>query len=102
MLQAVLEVVDHRPLEVLDAARTPEKVALIGVQLQGVVGLHPHQPAQELRAVLEVDLCFGTHAYAQNVEPELNYSCEMEGKLTVGGPVNKQEVFVLQLGNLLQ
>lgn len=31
VLQAVLEVVDHSPLEVLDAAWTPQIVALIGV-----------------------------------------------------------------------
>lgn len=46
VLQAVLEVVDHRPLEVLDAAWAPQNVALIWVQLEGVVGLHLHQSAQ--------------------------------------------------------
>lgn len=58
VLQAVLEVVDHSPLEVLDAAWAPQNVALVWVQLEGVVGLHLHQSAQELRAVLEVDLRF--------------------------------------------
>lgn len=61
VLQAVLEVVDHCPLEVLDAAWASQNVALIWIQLEGVVGLHLHQSAQKLRAVLEVDLCFSTH-----------------------------------------
>lgn len=68
LLQAVLEVVDHCPLEVLDAAWTSQNVALIWIQLQGVVGLHLHQSAQELCTVLEVDLCFWTHTYAHNTE----------------------------------
>ena len=46
----------------LDAARISQDVALVRVQLQGVVGLHLHQSAQELSAVLEVDPRFGqTH-----------------------------------------
>ena len=64
MLQAGLEVVHHCPLEVLDAARLSQDVALVWVQLQGVVGFHPHQAAQELSAVLEVYPRFGeTHTY---------------------------------------
>ncbi|TNN57221.1 hypothetical protein EYF80_032555 [Liparis tanakae] len=54
VLQAGLEVVHHRPLEVLDAVRRPQNVALIWIQLQGVIGFHLHQSAQELRAVLEM------------------------------------------------
>lgn len=67
VLQAVLEVVHHCPLEVLDAARTSQNVALIWVQLEGVVGLHLHQSAQKLRAVLEVDLCFWAYTYTQKM-----------------------------------
>lgn len=76
VFQAVLEVVDHCPLEVLDAAWAPQNVALIWIQLEGVVGLHLHQSAQKLCAVLEVDLCFSTHTHTQNIEfkrRKLNY-----------------------------
>lgn len=59
MFQAVLEVIHHSPLEVSDAAGLSKDVALIWVQLQGVVGLHLHQAAQELSTVLEVDPRFG-------------------------------------------
>lgn len=59
MLQAVLEVVGHCPLEVLDAAGLSQDVTLVWVQLQRVVGLHLHQSAQELSTVLEVYPRFG-------------------------------------------
>ncbi len=54
MLQAGLEVVHHCPLEVLDAARLSQDVALVWVQLQRVVGFYLDQSTQELSTVLEV------------------------------------------------
>jgi len=66
VLQAGLEVVHHCPLEVLDAVRLPQNVALIWIQLQGVIGFHLHQSAQELRAVLEMYPGFGQrHTYIE-------------------------------------
>lgn len=59
LLQAVLKVVDHRPFEVLDAARISQGVALVWVELQRVVAFDLHQPVQELGTVLEVDPRFG-------------------------------------------
>lgn len=60
--QAGLEVVHQGPLGMLDAAPLLQDVALIWVQLQGVVGLHLHQAAQELCTVLEVDPCCVTQS----------------------------------------
>lgn len=55
--QAGLEVVHQGLLKMLDAALLPQGVALVWVQLQGVVCLYLHQTAQELRTVLEVNPC---------------------------------------------
>lgn len=63
MLQAALEVVHHCALEVLDAARLSQGVALVRVQLQRVVSVHLHQSAQELGAVLEVYPRFGQNTH---------------------------------------
>lgn len=52
---AALEEAHQGPLEVLNAARVPQVVTLVGVHLQRVVGLHLHQPAHQLSGVLEVN-----------------------------------------------
>lgn len=59
---AVLEVLSKDTLKMLNAVAVSQSVALVRVNLQGVVGLCHHETVNELCSMLKVDLCCKTLA----------------------------------------